>query len=303
MKHCHNITSPCAFRLLAFLFVAPGSAFCQTTPITGDLTISGSVKSGVSNSTGGTELRLGGLVIANGIYNGEPALVSSDQGPGTRMLWYPGKAAFRAGSVDGTQWNDTSIGQYSTALGRNSQAAGVGAAALGYGSCAFGNWSTALGGGFAFGGNSIVLGKNSVSLGWAATAMGYVTTATGYYSTAMGCGSIATGTASLVMGYDSAATGCASTSLGMHTSSDSFSSVAIGSYNVGGGNPYSWVPTDSIFEIGNGVPIAPEGDDVDPYAATTGRSNALTVYKNGNMDVQGVVTCAPGGDIPMFTGN
>ena len=84
---------------------------------------------------------------------------------------------------------------------------------------------------------------------------------------------------------------------------DSFSSVAIGSYNVGGGNPYSWVPTDSIFEIGNGVPIAPEGDDVDPYAATTGRSNALTVYKNGNMDVQGVVTCAPGGDIPMFTGN
>jgi hypothetical protein len=33
------------------------------------------------------------------------------------------------------------------------------------------------------------------------------------------------------------------------------------------------------------------------------RSNALEVLDNGNVTVQGVVTCAPGGDIPMFTGN
>ena len=37
-------------------------------------------------------------------------------GAGTRMMWYPTKAAFRVGYVDGTQWDDGNIGDYSTAL-------------------------------------------------------------------------------------------------------------------------------------------------------------------------------------------
>ena len=38
-------------------------------------------------------------------------------GAGARAFFYPGKAAFRAGRVTGTQWDDESIGNYSVAMG------------------------------------------------------------------------------------------------------------------------------------------------------------------------------------------
>src|SRR5437773_7540934 len=39
-------------------------------------------------------------------------------GPGVRLMWYPRKAAFRAGRV-GTQWDDANVGDFSVALGEN----------------------------------------------------------------------------------------------------------------------------------------------------------------------------------------
>ena len=39
------------------------------------------------------------------------------EGAGTRMMWYPKKAAFRAGKVDATQWSDANIGNDSVAMG------------------------------------------------------------------------------------------------------------------------------------------------------------------------------------------
>ena len=41
------------------------------------------------------------------------------------MFWYPGKAAFRAGYVSGTDWNDSSIGKYSAAFGENTTASAM----------------------------------------------------------------------------------------------------------------------------------------------------------------------------------
>jgi hypothetical protein len=48
--------------------------------------------------------------------------------------------------------------------------------------------------------------------------------------------------------------------------------MAVGRYNVGGGNATSWIDTDPIFEIGNGTGIST-------------RSNAITVLKNGNVGI------------------
>ncbi len=45
-------------------------------------------------------------------------------GTGMRLMWYPRKAAFRAGYVNGTQWDDLSIGTYSVAIGWNTAAGG-----------------------------------------------------------------------------------------------------------------------------------------------------------------------------------
>ena len=67
------------------------------------------------------------------------------EGAGTRMLWYPDKAAFRAGSVTGIQWDQAYIGPYSVAMGFNSAAFGPASFASGYSAYAQGNSAIALG--------------------------------------------------------------------------------------------------------------------------------------------------------------
>ena len=42
----------------------------------------------------------------------------------SKMIWHPRKAAFRAGYVDGNQWDESNIGYYSTAFGRDNEVSG-----------------------------------------------------------------------------------------------------------------------------------------------------------------------------------
>ncbi len=101
-------------------------------------------------------------------------------GAGTRMMWIPSKAAFRAGTVDGTQWNNANVGSYSVAFGNNTTASGS------Y-SVAFGNSTTASGDRSAAFGNS-----NSTS-GDFSTVFGAGNIATSYGSTTIGVNSIGGG--------------------------------------------------------------------------------------------------------------
>ncbi|GEM_PF-3271829 len=57
-----------------------------------------------------------GGILAEGTFGAASSAVPP-AGAGTRMLWYPGKAAFRAGVVGGSQWDDANIGPYSVAFG------------------------------------------------------------------------------------------------------------------------------------------------------------------------------------------
>jgi hypothetical protein len=68
----------------------------------------------------GTSTSKGFLVT--GTYNGSSTV--PDLGGGSRMMYYPGKAAFRAGSVNGTQWDNSNTGIYSFAAGYNTTASG-----------------------------------------------------------------------------------------------------------------------------------------------------------------------------------
>jgi Collagen triple helix repeat (20 copies)/Head domain of trimeric autotransporter adhesin/Chaperone of endosialidase len=52
-------------------------------------------------------------------------------GAGERMMWYPYKAAFRSGGINGTQWDDGNVGFYSIAMGNNVEASGTFSTALG----------------------------------------------------------------------------------------------------------------------------------------------------------------------------
>jgi hypothetical protein len=82
------------------------------------------------------------------------------EGAGTRMMWYPEKAAFRAGYINGTQWDDANIGLYSVAMGQSSRASGDNSVALGLRST-------------AANGSSLAVGEDNTATGYASVALGY----------------------------------------------------------------------------------------------------------------------------------
>ncbi len=80
----------------------------------------------------------------------------------------------------------------------------------------------------------------------------------------------ATGNNSTSLGFISTASGFGSMSLGAGVKAESYLSTAMGVYNIGGGSPISWSPSDPLFEVGNGF---------------SEPSNALTILKNGKVGI------------------
>lgn len=118
-----------------------------------------------------------GGILAIGTYDPAgtatpPARTLDTTGAGTRLIWYPKRAAFRAGDVDGSQWDDDTspndnIGDYSVAMGSNTEASG--------------DYSTAF-------------GDDTTATGDISTALGTLTTAQAYASTVLGRCNIVSGT-------------------------------------------------------------------------------------------------------------
>lgn len=154
------------------------------------------------------------------------------EGSGRRMMWYPDKAAFRAGFVDLWQWNKDSIGPYSTATGYKTQANGYGAVAMGNKCLALAQNSVSIGAdNVASGSQSVALGNFSLASGEYATAIGYRAIATGDYSTAIGPETTATGYAGFSGGYQTSASQFATTSFGYLSKATAAGSTAMG-YNT-----------------------------------------------------------------------
>ncbi len=211
------------------------------------------------------------------------------QGGGRRMMWYPDKAAFRAGYVAGNYWNRDSIGIYSTALGydnkakghssfvagNSNEATGDYSTALGYSSDARGNFSTVIGHfSIASGSQSVAIGYNLYSSGPSSTTLGASNWAAGSESTAIGSFTNAFGSYSTAMGHRTKATGTIATSMGYYSFAKAFASTSIGMFNdtTDAPDPLSSQPGDRIFQIGNGT-------------ANNARSTAVTVLANGNMGI------------------
>ncbi len=98
----------------------------------------------------------GGFVASGALGQGD----IPTQGSGTRLMWYPGKAAFRAGLVEASQWDDVRVGSTSFATGSGTIASGVASTALGAFSTASGAVSTATGSGtIAAGAYSVAMGR------------------------------------------------------------------------------------------------------------------------------------------------
>lgn len=153
-----------------------------------------------------------GGVLAGGAPNNGSIPAS---GLGTRMMWYPAKAAFRAGQVTIPAWDDVNVGRRSAAFGLNTVAAGDTSAAFGeetvaggIRSATFGRLTQATGeNSFAAGNNSaasainsVAFGNSTVASGPSSMAIGQNTRAFGAYSFAAGANAIARASSSVAIG-------------------------------------------------------------------------------------------------------
>lgn len=202
-------------------------------------------------------------------------------GPGTRMMWYPDKAAFRVGHVFNNNWDRDSIGVFSMGMGSGSKAWGSVSTALGLETSA-GHYSTAMGWATkALGNSSTAMGRESIASGDNSTAMGWSTTASGVLSTAMG--------------YQTIASGKFSTAMGLGTKALSGYETVIGRWNAEytPHDSLGWNDNDRLFVVGSG-------------SSSTNRANAITILKNGNV---GIGTTSPAqlmdinGNIRLSGGN
>ncbi|HEU0052004.1 MAG TPA: hypothetical protein VFQ39_02460, partial [Longimicrobium sp.] len=99
--------------------------------------------------------------LFGGVFDGDPSGTGVPiEGAGTRMMWYPRKAAFRAGGISGTQWDAANIGEYSVAIGQDVRASASNAVAFGLRSTAAQQSS------FAAGEDNTASGAASVALGY-----------------------------------------------------------------------------------------------------------------------------------------
>jgi hypothetical protein len=180
-----------------------GSAWIATTPAVGGGSADHGALTGLGDDdhpqyllTNGVRSAVNGFAVT-GVQSSGSIPTS---GSGIRLMWYPGKAAFRVGQT-GTEWDDAKIGHWSFATGLQNTANGEAATAMGEFSVASGENSVAIGYlNTASAQTSTAIGYNNGASGQSSTALGFTTRATGFASTAMGQQTVASGNNSTAMG-------------------------------------------------------------------------------------------------------
>jgi len=260
----------------------------------------GSVAKGLGSFVLGINCEASGkFATATGFSSKASGLNSTSMGVNNESS---GEVSFTMGS------GNKATAQYSFAFGANNTANGIASLALGLGntistsglyaivggtqntaagasSFAMGSYNNATGdGSIAVGTSNTTTGVNSAAFGEGNTsggtnsfAIGTSTIASSGNSLAMGNGSQANASNSLAMGNGAKTTGSNSIAAGYNTTAQAYASLVIGRFNTVSGTTGNWVSTEPLFVAGNGT-----------NASTT--SNALILYKNGNMTIAGTLT-------------
>ena len=197
------------------------------------------------------------------------------EGGGTRLMWYPSKAAFRVGQVLGSNWDDSQTGNHSIAIGYNNLASGNYSTALGGNNTASGNISTTLGGGnVASGVASTAMGNNTEASGGYATAMGSNTIASGSYSTAIGRGIEASGNHTIAVALSDQAS--------LNVSQDTTMAIMGGYVGIGTISPTTRLQVaDTIYSSLGGFKF-PDGTTQGTAGITSLSAGPGIVITNGN---------------------
>lgn len=176
----------------------------------------------------------------------------SISGPGDRMIWFPKKAAFRAGAVSGSLWDTASIGNYSMAVGYNTKA-GINSFSSGFGcetvdySFAAGRNSRAMAVGAYPGGNSVALGDSCLANANRTVAMGRGNVCS--FSTCVGIGinNLASGSVSLAVGVNCISNGSNSSILGYYGSANSKNGAFV--YSDASSNSFTNATANNQFTV------------------------------------------------------
>lgn len=208
-----------------------------------------------------------------------------------RFFFDKSKGAFRAGLVEGGQWNNGAVGDYSTAFGFNTIASGAASLAFGEETLASGNASVAAGQesfasgdaalafGFqvqASGDSSIALGEGSIASGNISVAIGENAEASSGTSIAIGSGSIASSGNAIALGQDAQAISGSSIALGRDAIASSASSMAIGRDALANGSHAIAIGRDAIASGAQAIGIGSFSDASGSQSITLGFTNAAT---------------------------
>ena len=205
-----------------------------------------------------------------------------------KLFFDKSKGAFRAGGVEGSEWDENNRGEYSIALGKNGKASGDNSVALGNtnivqgeNSIAFGignnvlkNLSQAIGVcNYTHNDYAIALGSMNAVAADNAAAFGISNIIQGYYGVAIGLGNRVSDTLSVAIGQYNETYAEFSVAMGNNLKTYSGHEIVLGRYNTSY-TPISqndWDEADPLFTLGNGT--------------VQESSNALTIYKNGKMNI------------------
>ena len=165
------------------------------------------------------------------------------EGEGVRMMFYPYRAAFRAGSVDATQaWDDFNVGFFSWAGGSNTVASGYATLSFGDQNNVSGTVAAGLGSGNTVSGTAgFSAGANNRCTGFGCTAIGYTVNAGGQGAVALGYRVTANADYAVALGFRASAAGhsgtftwgdASTTDSVRATANNQFSARASGGYRL-----------------------------------------------------------------------
>jgi hypothetical protein len=215
----------------------------------------------ITADAGAVEIKGTDGLIVSGVY-GTGAQIGTP-GAGARMIFNPRKSAFRAGYVNGVQWDQNQVGLYSIGLGKNAIASEEGTISIGTATQATKKFSLAIGlkaqatntGAYAIGDSAIstgihtyAIGDRVIAQGQNSTAIGWGTKSEGPYSMALGRQSLSKGWNSYAMGYNDTAWGKNSIAMGYNSYAEGEGNIAIG-YNTRTTNPFSIAIGHNAFGI------------------------------------------------------
>ncbi|KAA9333473.1 hypothetical protein F0P96_10925 [Hymenobacter busanensis] len=149
-----------------------------------------------------------GFLVRTSIGYGPPAPALS--GSGDRLMWTSYFGSFRAGGVDGTQWDAANMGFYSAAFGYNNLVVGLYSLATGYNNNVRGSYATCLGRENAIdqlSSGALVIGRSCRARGNYNLTGGINSKAQGNYSVALGEWCTANAANAIVMGRYASASG------------------------------------------------------------------------------------------------